>query len=159
MRKATTLFTLLVRLIPRGGGGQVARRRHTEVRVRKLDWFARLGALVFAQLADCPSLRSLLHTLDELPFVRQALGVGRVAKSTLTDALEKPVGEIFRTALEDLLGRLRELCTAQRRRGGRRWRELMTLVDASQVGLCLSMFEWARRPGKQQAGIKLHVDR
>jgi len=157
MRKATTLFTVLVRLIPRRGAGQVALGRRTEARVRKPDWFARLGVLVFAQLADCPSLRSLLHTLEELPFVRHALGVSRVAKSTLTDALEKPVGEIFRTALEDLLGRLREMCTVQHRREGRRWRELMTLVDASQVSLCLSMFEWARRPGKEQAGIKLHV--
>jgi|SRR5215510_2326505 len=158
MRKATTVFALLLRLIPRRLAEQIARRTATEARVRRLGWYSRLGALVFAQLADCSSVRSLLHHVSELPFVRRALGIERLAKSTLTDALERPVGEIFGAALQELLARLQELCAKQRRRGGRRWRETMMIMDATYLALCLSRFEWARRPGSSgRAGVKLHV--
>jgi hypothetical protein len=158
VRKAITVFTLLVRLIPRHRAEQIARRTPTESRVRKVDWFARLGALVFGQLADCSSLRSVLHHVGELSFVREALGLKRLAKSTLTDALEKPVREIFTAAFEDVLGRLLDVCAAQGRRSGRKWREMLTILDASYVALCLSEFDWARRPGSsERAGVKLHV--
>jgi putative transposase len=147
----------LIRLIPHRRAEQLARRSSTEARVRKLDWFARLGALVFAQLTDCASLRALLHHVEELPFVRRALRIDRLAKSTLTDALEKPVGELFRAVLNDLVGRLGQVAQAQRRRGGRRrWSELLTLIDSTHMSLCLSMFEWARSKD-DQAAVKLHI--
>ena len=157
MRHATTVFMLLIKLIPHRRAEQLARACGTESRVRKLDWFARLGALVFAQLADCTSLRGLLQHVDELPFVRRALRIDRLAKSTFTDALEKPVGELFRAALNDLVGRLGQLAQAQRGRGHKRgWSELLTLMDSTHMSLCLSMFEWARSKG-DQAAVKLHI--
>jgi len=157
MRHATTVFALLIRLIPRHRAEQLAKGSRSERRVRKVGWFARLGTLVFAQLADCPSLRSVLHHVEELPFVRHALGVERLAKSTLTDALERPVGDVFRAALQDLVGRLRELTVAQGHRATRRWREMMTLIDSTRMSLCLSMFEWAHSPRGKTAGVKLHL--
>jgi len=157
VRHTTTVFGLLVRLIPRRRAEQLARTSRAESRVRKLDWFARLGALVFAQLSDCPSLRSALHSIEELPFIRRALRIDRLAKSTLTDALERPVGDLFRAALDDVVGRLRQLTAAQRQRSPRRWRELMTLIDSTHMSLCLSMFEWARDRKGQQAAVKLHI--
>jgi len=158
MRHATTVFTLLIRLIPHRRAEQLARNSGTESRVRKLDWFARLGALVFAQLTDCASLRALLHHVEELPFVRRALRIDRLAKSTLTDALEKPVGELFRAVLNDLVGRLGQLARSQRGRGNsRRWSELLTLIDSTHMSLCLSMFEWARSRKGDQAAVKLHI--
>ena len=112
---------------------------------------------MFAQLSDSPSLRSALHSIEELPFIRRALRIDRLAKSTLTDALERPVGDLFRAALNDVVGRLRQLTAAQRQRSPRRWRELMTLIDSTHMSLCLSMFEWARDRKGQQAAVKLHI--
>lgn len=107
-----------------------------------------LVALIFAQLAQADSLRGLELVWNANAHHHYHLGVGRLARSTLSDANHRRPVAVFAETFADLSGLAgREL----RREGG----EMLRLIDATPIPLD-DLLAWADWNGRTR-GLKLHV--
>ncbi len=107
-----------------------------------------LVVLVYAQLGGIGSLRHLEATWAANAHHHYHLGVGALARSTLSDANARRPAAIFSETfgqLSQLAGRL------VRREGG----EMVRLLDSTPVPLG-KVIEWAKRNGRIR-GLKMHV--
>lgn len=107
-----------------------------------------LTVLIFAQLSHADSLRGLAAGFNANAQYHYHLGVGELARSTLSDAnARRPVG-IFAQTFAMLSG----VADRQTRREGA---EMVRLIDASPVPLG-EMCTWAEWNGRIR-GMKMHV--
>jgi putative transposase len=107
-----------------------------------------LVALIFAQLNHADSLRGLAASFNANAQHHYHLGVGELARSTLSDAnARRPVG-IFAQTFAMLSG----MADRQTRREGA---EMVRLIDASPIPLG-KICKWAKWNGRIR-GMKLHV--
>jgi putative transposase len=107
-----------------------------------------LVALVFAQLSPIDSLRGLVVAFNANAHHHYHLGVGKVARSTLSDANERrPVGVFVET-----FTMLSSMVDRQTRIEGA---EMVRLIDSSPVPLG-QICKWAKWNGRIR-GMKMHV--
>jgi putative transposase len=107
-----------------------------------------LVALVYAQLGGIGSLRALAAAWAANSHHHYHLGVGELARSTLSDANRRRPPGIF----SETFGRLSQLADRLvRREGG----EMLRLLDSTPVPLG-KVVDWAKRNGRIR-GLKMHV--
>ncbi len=107
-----------------------------------------LVALVFAQFAQADSLRGLELIWNANAHHHYHLGVGRLARSTLSDANRRRPVAVFAETFADLSG----LAGRELRREGS---EMLRLIDATPIPLD-DLVAWADWNGRTR-GLKLHV--
>ncbi len=107
-----------------------------------------LVALVYAQLAGIGSLRALEAAWNANAHHHYHLGVGPLARSTLSDANGRRPLAIFAETFAKLSGLADRLV---RREGD----EMLRLIDATPIPLG-KVIEWAKRNGRIR-GLKMHV--
>ena len=107
-----------------------------------------LVALVYAQLAGMDSLRALEAGFNANPQHHYHLGVGQLARATLSDANKRRPPEIF----AQVFAMLAATADRQTRREGA---EMVRLIDSSPIPLG-KMCTWAKWNGRIR-GMKLHV--
>lgn len=132
-------------------------RRHFQRVVDRLDGDAydksftswdHLVALIYAQLSGVEGLRALEAGFNANPHHHYHLGVGKLARSTLSDAnARRPVGAFVETFVQ-----LVATADRQMRREGA---EVIRLIDASPVPLG-KLCKWSKWNGRFR-GMKLHV--
>ena len=105
-------------------------------------------ALVFAQLGGVESLRALEAIWNANAHHHYHLGVGKLARSTLSDANARRPVAIFAETFERLSG----LADRTLRREGA---EMLRLIDATPIPLD-QLCQWADWNGRTR-GLKLHV--
>jgi IS4 transposase len=107
-----------------------------------------LVALVYAQLGGISSLRALEAAWAANSHHHYHLGVGELARSTLSDANARRPAAIF----SETFGQLSQLADRlMRREGG----DMVRLLDSTPVPLG-KVVEWAKRNGRIR-GLKMHV--
>ena len=107
-----------------------------------------LVALIYAQLSHADSLRAVAAGFNANAQYHYHLGVGELARSTLSDAnARRPIGTFART-----FAMLAGMADRQTRREGA---EMVRLIDASPIPLG-KMCRWAKWNGRIR-GMKLHV--
>jgi putative transposase len=107
-----------------------------------------LVALVYAQLGGIDSLRALEAAWAANAHHHYHLGVGALARSTLSDANARRPTAIF----SETFGRLSQLADRLVRREGD---EMIRLLDSTPVPLG-KVVDWAKRNGRIR-GLKMHV--
>jgi hypothetical protein len=149
----TTVFSQVIKLIPRTRFESFVEKHKGDFAVKKLDCWTWFGSLLFGQLTGHDSIRALERVFSGGEQHIQKLGFGRVRKSTLADANKtRPVA-----ILEDTFAYLLE--TAKKiapNKPGFRFKGDVFAVDSSTINLCLNMCPWARfHHGK--GAFKLHT--
>jgi hypothetical protein len=148
-----TVFSQLIKLIPRAEFESIVARHNGNSRVRTLDCWTWFGSLLFGQMTGHDSIRAIERVFAHQDGEVQRLGFGPVRRSTLADANRtRPLG-----VLEDLyaycLGRAQAVAP---KKTGFRFHGQVLALDSTTIELCLSLSPWAvfRR---EKGAVKLHT--
>ena len=147
-----TVFSQLLKLVPRHEFETLANRHHEGRKLRKMTRWSQFVAMATAQLSGRSSLRDVVSNLSAQAAKLYHLGSVLVSRSSLARVNEKQPYTLY----EQLAGKLLAQCQARAPRHGFRFKNKLYSLDASTIDLCLSVFPWAKFRTTKGA-VKLHV--
>ena len=147
-----TIFSQLLKLVPRHEFETLANQHHEGRKLRKMTRWSQFVAMALAQLSGRSSLRDVASNLSAQASKLYHLGSATVTRSTLARVNEKQPSELYEAIFAKLLSRFQGLAP----RHGFRFKNKLYSLDASTIDLCLSVFPWARFRSTKGA-VKLHV--
>ncbi len=154
MRQVSSIFSQIVRLVPRGLFDGAVTRHEGEKHAKGMTYWSQFVALQFCHLGGVRSLREITGGLAASEGKLRHLGVERApTRSTLAYANEHRSWQIY----QDVFQQLVTLCQTEARGRKARFRFKHPLVnlDSTTIPLCLSIFEWARYV-RTKGAVKLH---
>ena len=152
MSHHNTVFSQLLKLIPRHEFETLAKQHHSGRSFRKASRWSQFVTMAMGQLAGRDSLRDIIENISAQTHRLYHLGCAKLSRSNLSRINEgKP-----HTLYEALFGKL--LCRCQGLTPGHnfRFKNPLYSLDASTIDLCLSVFPWADFRSTKGA-VKLHV--
>ena len=147
-----TVFSQLLKLVPRHEFEALSNQHHTGRKLRKMTRWSQFLAMATAQLSSRSSLRDVVSNLTAQASKLYHLGAVIVSRSSLARVNEQQPYTLY----EQLAGKLLAQCQARAPRHGFRFKNKLYSLDASTIDLCLSVFPWARFRTTKGA-VKLHV--
>lgn len=148
MRYRNSIFASLLKPICRRRLAASVERHDGNAYDKVFKTWDHLVALLFAQLGGIDSLRGLEAVWNANAHHHYHLGVGRLARSTLSDANSRRPVAIFAETFASLSGLAERVL---RREGG----EMLRLIDATPIPLG-DLVDWAGWNGRTR-GLKLHI--
>jgi putative transposase len=148
MQYRGSIFGGLLKLIDRRQFAAIVERYDGDAYDKSFDSWSHLVSLIGAQLSGAGSLRELEAAWQANGHHHYHLGVGKLRRSTLSDANRRRRPAIF-TELFDML--VKQTQGPLRREA----KELIRLIDASPI-MIQRIAQWARWNGRIH-GLKLHV--
>ena len=148
MRYLDSIFGSLLKPIDRRWFAAVVDRHDGDAYDKSFNSWDHLVTLVFAQLGHVDSLRGLELALNANAHQHYHLGVGEIARSTLSDANARRPTEIFAETFT-------MLSTAADRQTRREGAAMVHLIDSSPIPLG-KLYKWPKWNGRIR-GLKLHV--
>lgn len=151
-----TVFSQVVKLIPRTEFERIVAKYDADRGVRTLDHWTWLGALLFGQLTGHDSIRAIERVFAHGDPEMRKIGFGPVRKSTLADANHQRDLRV----LEDLFS----YCLARAhavgpKKNGFRFAGQVLAMDSTTIELCLELSPWARfHHGKGAAKLHTAID-
>ena len=152
MAHHNTVFSQILKLVPRHEFESLARTHHQGRKLRKMTRWSQFVSLGLAQLAGRASLRDVVSNLKAQAGKLYHLGCGSVNRSSLARINEQQPHSLY----EALFGKLLARCQALGPRHRFRFKNTLYSLDASTIDLCLSVFPWAKFRTTKGA-VKLHV--
>ncbi|NJO88293.1 MAG: IS4 family transposase [Chloroflexia bacterium] len=158
-KKDKPLLRQILDLIPGHILKDAIRLYQSDKHCSKYKTYDQLVAMMFGQLNKCLTLREIAQGISVSPkFLRDINLEQSPARSTMGDGNEKRGYQVFEFIFNRLLKYYMNFY--KKRDGYQVIKEIegktVKVVDASTIGLCLSLFPWAKfRTAK--GGIKLHV--
>lgn len=148
MRYVDSIFGSLLKPIDRRRFQAIVDRHDGDAYDKSFRSWDHLVALIYAQLGHVGSLRGLELSFNANAHHHYHLNVGKLSRSTLSDAnARRPVGVFAQT-----FAMLAEMADRRTRREGA---EMVRLIDASPIPLG-KMCKWAKWNGRIR-GMKMHV--
>jgi putative transposase len=147
-----TVFSQLLKLVPRHEFETLAIQHHTGRQLRKMTRWSQFVAMALSQLSGRASLRDVVSNLTAQTAKLYHLGATVVTRSSLARVNEKQSYLLY----EQLAGKLLTQCQGRAPRHGFRFKNKLYSLDASTIDLCLSVFPWAKFRTTKGA-VKLHV--
>lgn len=148
MRFGDSIFASLLKPIERRSVEKIVERHDGDAYDKSFKSWDHLVTLIYAQLKGIDGLRELETAFNANPQHHYHLGVGKLARSTLSDANARRPVAIFAEVFTKLAGtvhrHLRQEGTA-----------MVRLIDASPIPLD-KLCHWAKWNGRIR-GLKLHV--
>src|SRR5262245_5377016 len=148
MRYLDSIFGSLLKPINRRWLAAVVDRHDGDAYDKSFNSWDHLVTLVFAQLGHVDSLRGLELAFNSNSHHHFHLGVGKVARSTLSDASARRPTQVFAETFA-------MLSTAADRQTRREGAAMVHLIDSSPIPLG-KMCKWAKWNGRIR-GMKMHV--
>jgi putative transposase len=145
-------FQELMKLIPRGVLERAVQTHQADKFRKGFSCWQQLIAMIYAQLSNTMSLRTLERGFNSHPAHHYHLDCRGLARSTLADANAKGNPEVFARVAEALMAQ-----------AGRRLRaegaQLLQLLDSTSITLRGRGFDaWTRAPRTRNTqGVKLHL--
>lgn len=152
MAHNNTVFSQLLKLVPRHEFETLARQHHEGRKLRQMTRWSQFVSMAMAQLAGRSSLRDVVTNLSAQAKKLYHLGVSVVSRSSLARVNEKQPHSLY----EALFGKLLARCQGLAPRHRFRFKNKLYSLDASTIDLCLNVFPWAKFRTTKGA-IKLHV--
>lgn len=152
MAHHNTVFSQLLKLVPRHEFETLAIQHHKGRKLRKMTRWSQFVAMTLAQLTGRSSLRDVVSNLSAQTSKLYHLGAAIVSRTSLARVNEKQPHTLY----ESLAGKLLAQCQARAPRHGFRFKNKLYSLDASTIDLCLSVFPWAKFRSTKGA-VKLHV--
>ena len=147
-----TVFSQLLKMVPRHEFETLANRHHEGRKLRKMTRWSQFVAMALGQLSGRSSLRDVVSNLSVQTNKLYHMGAAIVSRSSLARVNEQQPYTLY----EQLAGKLLRQCQARAPRHGFRFRNKLYSLDASTLDLCLSVFPWAKFRATKGA-VKLHI--
>jgi putative transposase len=152
MAHHNTVFSQLLKLVPRHEFETLAIQHHEGRKLRKMTRWSQFVAMTLAQLSGRSSLRDVVSNLSAQASKLYHLGSTIVSRTSLARVNEKQPYTLY----ERVAGKLLAQCQARAPRHGFRFKNKLYSLDASTIDLCLNVFPWAKFRSTKGA-VKLHV--
>jgi hypothetical protein len=149
MRHQNTVFSNLLKLVPRHRFDRVVAEHEGDYRVRRLTCWSQFVAMLYGQVSGAQSLRELVSAWESQGNLLYHLGAKKVRRSTLSDANRGRPAELFEGVFDILAPRLERALAGEAC-------ELVRLIDSTFLRLNETLSGWARFC-EGTTGVKLHV--
>lgn len=152
MRFKSTIFSKLIKAVPRREFEKIVKKYSGNYRVRNFSCWDQMVGMIYNQLAQKQSLRDL-----ELSFNSQYknfyhLGCNRIKRSTLADANLNRTYKIYEEVFHNLVTKV----SNPKRSKQKEAEELIKAIDATVITLNKTEFGWAKGY-KNKNGVKVHT--
>lgn len=155
MNRVCSIFSQLLRVYPRTEFATVVKEFKAERHSRGFSCWGQFVAMLFCQLAHAHSLREICGGLAACEGKLRHLGLqDSPRRSTLAYANQHRPWQVYRQVFYGLQRRCTE--EAGRRGHGFRFKNKLLSMDATTIGLCVSMFDWAHFQ-RAKGAVKLHL--
>jgi len=152
MAHNNTVFSQLLKLIPRHEFETLAKQHHSGRSFRTASRWSQFVIMMMAQLSGRNSLRDIVDNISAQAHRLYHLGSTKLSRSTLSRINnDKPYA-----MYEALFGALLHRCQSAVPGHKFRFKNPLYSLDASTIDLCLSVFPWADFRSTKGA-VKLHV--
>jgi putative transposase len=152
MAHHNTVFSQILKLVPRHEFETLAKAHHTGRSFRTASRWSQFVCLSMAQLTGRNSLRDMIENISAQAHRLYHLGSAKLSRSNLSRINEdKPY-----TLYEALFSKLLKRCQGHVPQHQFTFKNALYSLDASTIDLCLSMFPWAKFRSTKGA-VKLHV--
>ncbi len=152
MAHCNTIFSQILKLIPRHEFETLANEHHSGRVFRTSSRWSQFVTLAMGQLAGRKSLRDIVENVSAQAHRLYHLGSAKLTRSNLSRINEnKPY-----TLYESLAGKLLGRCQGMTPGHNFRFKNPLYSLDTSTIDLCLSVFPWAKFRTTKSA-VKLHV--
>ncbi|AOV16829.1 IS4 family transposase [Acidihalobacter aeolianus] len=152
MSHHNTVFSQLLKMIPRHEFETLAKQHHTGRSFRTASRWSQFVSMAMAQLAGRNSLRDIVENISAQVHRLYHLGSTKLSRSNLSRINDAKPYALY----EALFGKLLSRCQGVVPGHNFRFRNPLYSLDASTIDLCLSVFPWADFRTTKGA-IKLHV--
>ena len=123
------------------------RQPKAERHARGFSSWTQFMAMLFCHLGRAQSLREICGGLAACEGKLRHLGVQPPPrKSTLAYANEHRPWELYRTIVEQLLGKCQAVAPGKKFR----FKNKLLSLDATVIDLCASLYDWAQFPGRSR---------
>jgi hypothetical protein len=152
MAHYNTVFSQLLKLIPRHEFETLAKQHHSGRSFRSASRWSQFVTMAMGQLSGRNSLRDIVENISAQAHRFYHLGSARLSRSNLSRINENKPYELY----EALFGKLYTRCQGVAPSHNFRFKNPLYSLDASTIDLCLSVFPWAKFRTTKGA-VKLHV--
>lgn len=152
MPHCNTIFSQILKLVPRHEFETLAKQHHSGRSFRTASRWSQFVTLAMAQLAGRISLRDIVENVSAQAHRFYHLGSAKLTRSNLSRINEDKPYALY----EALAGKLLNRCQGMAPGHKFRFKNPLYSLDASTIDLCLSVFPWASFRSTKGA-IKLHV--
>ena len=152
MAHCNTIFSQILRLVPRHEFETLANQHHSGRSFRTASRWSQFVTLTMAQLSGRNSLRDIVENLSAQIHRLYHLGSTKISRSNLSRINEDKPYSLY----EALFAKLLRRCQGMTPGHNFRFKNPLYSLDASTIDLCLSVFPWAEFRTTKGA-IKLHV--
>jgi hypothetical protein len=157
MIRHASLFSQLLRQVPRGEFEQLVRQHGAEKAAKGFTCWTQFVAMLFCHLGHADSLREICHGLACCVGKLVHVGIGRApTRSTLSYANAHRPAALFEALFWRITQCLRERDGVGERKGKFRFKNQLLSLDSTTISLCLSLFPWASFR-RAKGGVKVHV--
>ena len=152
MAHHNTVFSQILKLIPRHEFEILANKHHSGRSFRTASRWSQFVTMAMAQLAGRNSLRDIVESISSQAHRLYHLGSAKLSRSNLSRINDGKPYVLY----EALFGKLLSRCQGAVPGHTFRFKNPLYSLDASTIDLCLSVFPWADFRTTKGA-IKLHV--
>ena len=152
MSHNNTVFSQLLKLIPRHEFETLAKQHHSGRSFRTASRWSQFVTMAMAQLSGRSSLRDIVENISAQAHRLYHLGSVKLSRSNLSRINEDKPYTLYAALFEKLLRRCQGVAPGH----NFRFKNPLYSLDASTIDLCLSVFPWADFRSTKGA-IKLHV--
>jgi len=155
MIQPNSMFSQLLSVISRNEFNSTVRELKVDKYSKGFDSWDHFVSMLFCHLADAKSLREISYGLQSCVGKLNHLGMKQAPKrSTLSYANKNRSWELFERIFYQLLERCSSAAPGKKRKF--RFKNELLSLDASNIEMCLSVFDWAKYR-KTKGAIKLHT--
>jgi len=152
MAHYNTVFSQLLKLIPRHEFEALAKQHHSGRSFRSASRWSQFVTMAMGQLSGRKSLRDIVENVSAQTHRLYHLGSAKLSRSNLSRINENKPYALY----EALFGKLLKRCQGVVPGHNFRFKNPLYSLDASTIDLCLSVFPWAKFRTSKGA-VKLHV--
>jgi hypothetical protein len=152
MAHYNTVFSQLLKLIPRHEFETLAIQHHSGRSFRKASRWSQFVTMAMGQLSGRNSLRDIVENVSAQAHRLYHLGSASLSRSNLSRINENKPYALYEALFEKLYRRCQGVVPGH----NFRFKNPLYSLDASTVDLCLSVFPWAKFRTTKGA-VKLHV--
>ena len=157
MVKSASLFSQLLKQIPRNDFAALVKKHQDERRAKGFTCWTQLTSMLFCQMAHADSLREICNSLACCLGKLVHLGINRKpSKSNLSYANARRPAAIFEDLLWEMTDRFRTQGHLGPRKHKFRFKNKLLSLDSTTISLCLNLFAWAEFR-RAKGGVKAHV--
>ena len=153
MKASCSMFSQILKLIPRTDFERMVRETGAEYRSKGLSSWSQFVGMLFCQLGRAHSLREIEGGLKSCEGKLAHLGIEAPARSSLSYANGHRPWELFEKVFYCLFETVAAKAVGKKKF---RFKNKLVSIDSTVIDLCLSMYDWAKFRTTKGA-VKLHL--